>query len=866
MVREGSLTGWTWGRAGFGRRENLSLTRVSLRRRLAAALSSRRLSPEGLRERQPQCPAPESNDGIVILPFGRYFAARADMLTRDGIKTTSPIDGVSPFGGVGDLDPDFLHLAHGELVNDRAITEVEKNLGERFARAQADYLVVDNSTALLMHREVSGRFYTVVPNERTTLMDNLWNSCSDEERESAFRISRTGLTDRLMSSYDAFVETCLTHFSPTRIILIRSYLPRLWVDEEGTVAPTNLDRRDARVVAELDDYFIAKTGCVVASTALRHVPALERWQSYDHRLRRAMEEEIVSLCSDSCPPHSPTSMANGTSRPSRAADLVVSAARHNRRVDQRSLRRCFEEGPISYDDLLALVYLQQNDPEPSTLSLVRDCVLLAVRSEATSFPLADTKRRFCASLQALRDWRWLAVGLPEGDPWKPQIAVPCGSVVYRFLDAGVIQQIALDEISVSDAASVVDGSLAVTPANIVSVVSSWPVYIERARRGMRAAPTVAVSDVSELIDTCYWLDWANIFEHERVFIRARNRHTEHRVLPNAKTDLSILFDPTTRVGTVGGGLMDQVTHIALFDQLCQRHGLQLLLDDFRYIWWPSHNGFEASRLAPHLDRKRITRMVSAALIESFREEVMRTRLPWVFNQSRTWFDFGLREAIVVTKDYFNSRRLLEIGPTFPVRVYMEDGELEGLFERPPSRVCFFTTQHRIPVEGASAAAIQRVFSYRHLLDHGLDPEVAETAEFLRRSPHVALHIRRGDYLTPHFDTHGWHARQEHYVEAMRFLIESEFGTDDIDVAVFSDDLQFVEDHIGDYGIDLVKGEVRFVRGNHHFRSIFDSYLMSLCPVVVGSVGSFAATTSLLADPPSVFIRARPGGVRVEWRR
>jgi hypothetical protein len=42
--------------------------------------------------------------------------------------------------------------------------------------------------------------------------------------------------------------------------------------------------------------------------------------------------------------------------------------------------------------------------------------------------------------------------------------------------------------------------------------------------------------------------------------------------------------------------------------------------------------------------------------------------------------------------------------------------------------------------------------------------------------------------------------------------------------------------------------------------------MSLCPVIVGSVGFFAATTSLLADPPGVFIRAWPQGLRLEWRR
>ena len=312
--------------------------------------------------------------------------------------------------------------------------------------------------------------------------------------------------------------------------------------------------------------------------------------------------------------------------------------------------------------------------------------------------------------------------------------------------------------------------------------------------------------------------------------------------------------------------MDQVTHIALWDDLCKRHGLDYYIEDFRYTWWRSHNGFEASRLAPDLERKRITRLVSPALIESFRDGVTRTRLPWVFNQSRAWYDLGLREATVVTRDYVNSRRLMELGPEFPVRIYTEAEELGELIRKPPSPICFYTTQHRIPIVPGSAVAIRRVFSYHDLESSGVDRDVTRTADLLRSAPHVAFHVRRGDYTHPHFDTGGWHTRQSQYIEAVGFLIERELRTSDFDVAVFSDDLEFVEAHLSDYGLDRVTGEVRFVRGNNHFKSIFDSYLMSLCPVIVGSVGSFAATTSLLADPPSLFIRARPEAVRVEWRR
>lgn len=819
-----------------------------------------------VRGRKPQRPTVRSSNGLVILPFGRYFAARADLLTRDGFKTTAAIDGVSPFSGVGDPDADMQHLVHGERVNDRVVTEVCKNLDQRLAQAGADYLVVDNSTALLMHREVNGRLYTILPGEQSDLMDTLWDG--PPPAQLGVRVSHDGLTEHLRSLYDDFVECCLSQFGPERIILIRAHCARFWVDERGAVAPTNVDRRDARLLDELDQYFIAKTGCRVVSAALRHVPAAAQWQHSDHRLRKAMEAELVALCTEGSNRRARAPAVVERLPPLEAADHVLSAARHDRRVDPRALRRFFESGEASYDDLLALVYLQQQQPEdPETQALVRECVRLAVSHEVGSHPLADTRRRFDASLTALRAWPWLLVRLPKGDLWRPQAAVPCGAVVFRFLDTGVIQRVVLDRVAVSDAPAVLQGRVEVTPSNLVSLLSSWPLYLERARRGIRTAPTVVLSGAAELIDTCSWLDWAEALENERLVITARqDRGDSPRSVPKAKTDLGFLFEPRARIGTVGGGLMDQVTHIALFDELCRRHDLQLYLDDFRYTWWHSHNGFEASRLAPHLERRRMTRLVSQALIESFRQEVTRTRLPWVYNQSRTWHNFGLHEAVVVTWDYFNSRRLLEMGPPFPVHVYADRDDLDGLFARPPSPVCFFTTQQRIPVAGRSSAAIRRVFSYRHLLSAGLDPDVGRTAALLRRTPHAALHIRRGDYLNAHFDTDGWHSRQDHYIEAMHFLIDSEFGTRDFDLAVFSDDLQFVESHAEDYGIDLVTGTVRFIRGNRHYKSIFDSYLMSLCPVIVGSVGSFAATTSLLADPPSVFIRARPGAVKVEWRR
>lgn len=858
--------------------------------------------------------------GTVILPFGRYFAGRADMLAQDGFKTTVPIDGVSPFSGVGAPDPEMQRYADSERVNDRVQTEVRRDLAARLARAEAQYLVVDNSTALMLHREVNGRLYTLLPGEATDLMDTLWNADPTEGRALAVKLSRSGLTESLRSSYDSFIRVCLDSFDADRIILVRSHVARFWVAEDGTIAPTNVDRRDPPFLEALDAYFLEQTGCRVASGTLGHFPAAVTWQTFDHGLRRAIEDDLAALCrspaADDAPgPAAAASTAHAPSRVS-AADHVVGASRANRPVDRNWLQEYFAAGGASYDDLLALAYLHQRDPG-GTGGLVRTCARSAV-ADPGSHPLAVTRRRFDRSVRALRRWPWGPLGgvrvlrqgtlghsvrgwrwgslqsaqgglrtrederwrrlraldgwwsgavrAPVVDLWTPQIAVTCGSVVFRFLSDGSIGRTPIHRVTMSEVEEVVEGHRSITPHNLLGILGSWPMYLERGRRGVTTAPRVVVSDVNELIDTCAWLDWATVLKNERVVITNANPASDPAQGPEARTDLSFIFDPNNRIVTVGGGLMDQVTHIALYDDLCRSHGFDYYLEDLRYIWWRSHNGFEASRLAPDLERRRISRLVSPALIESFREEVTKTRLPWVFNQSRAWYELGLREATVITGDHPDSRRLVELGPEFSVQTYTRHEELAELIREPPSPLCFYTTLHRISSAAESAEAIRRVFSFRHLDSAPLDPEVAQTVDLLRRTPYVAFHVRRGDFLHPHFDTDGWHSHQSHYVDAIRYLIDSEFGTSDFNVALFSDDLAFVESHLADYGLDRVTGDVRFIRGNHHFKSIYDAYLMALCPVVVGSVGSFAATTSLLASPPSAFIRARPGAVHVQWRR
>ena len=92
-------------------------------------------------------------------------------------------------------------------------TDVRKDLAARLADADAEFLVVDNSPALLFHRKVNGRLYTLLSGEATDLMDTLWNADPTQGRALAVKLSHEGLTDepeidlRLASSVPAWTAS-----------------------------------------------------------------------------------------------------------------------------------------------------------------------------------------------------------------------------------------------------------------------------------------------------------------------------------------------------------------------------------------------------------------------------------------------------------------------------------------------------------------------------------------------------------------------------------------------------------------------------------------------------------------------------------
>lgn len=770
------------------------------------------------------------------------------------MKTCEPIAGVSPFSAGDRADETVGFFADAPRTTSRAKVDVQKSIRKTFADSGADYLVIDNTSALMHLREMRGRYYTLDGAEHSDLMDWLGNDDPARAAAETVRPVQLGLTERLLQLYDAFIDDCLASFGASRILLIRSHVARFRVSAGTPLSVTNADDATERFLSELDARFARRTGCVVLDALCDWLPESDNWTAPDPAARVLMEAAI----SEAVRGVVPTRIADWV-RPKSPAALIAWYLRREVPVDEEGLAMAFTTATVSPGDLAALAALSASGPE--NRAIAARCARLVVQDPASRL-VSRSVDRAQASLDAVTGSDLNALPLPASYRLEPHIRVDTGQNVVICIRAdGSIERVDFEDAESELAAG--DSATSLSVRQLLPALNSLEGYLARAERGDSSAFRVTVSSVEELLDSCTWLDWGDILGAENVSVSAPASEVAEA---RAKTDLAFLFDPDVRLVTVGGGLMDQVQHLSLYANLSAEAGTSYVIDDLRYTWWRSHNGFEADRLAPDLRRRRLTQILPQRLVERFRVVIEETTpQAWLYRQADAWHRLGLRGAVVVTKNEANARKYIASRPAFPVLVYRTHEELQAFITDPPAKFAMFMSQDGIPRTRASSEKISELFDYRHLVDGSVPDRVAEMATKIAERPCAAIHVRRGDYLHAAFDRDGWHGGVSHYREAIENLRAGEYGDQIRNVAVFSDDLAFVREHAHEYGLDLLEGEVFYVEGNRHFDSIYDSYLISRCDVVIGSVGFFSLMSALLADPVPTFVTARPGNVTTLWQ-
>jgi hypothetical protein len=162
----------------------------------------------------------------------------------------------------------------------------------------------------------------------------------------------------------------------------------------------------------------------------------------------------------------------------------------------------------------------------------------------------------------------------------------------------------------------------------------------------------------------------------------------------------------------------------------------------------------------------------------------------------------------------------------------------------PDNTCLSGVFQSIRFFAPVAEELKLQFTFRY----PAPPEVDEIADQIRESESVAVHFRRGDYVTKYSSTIGW-LQIKYYEEALA-LLRARVGL--LRLFVFSDDIEAVEK---EFALDLPRTYVKCIRPINAHDKI---RLMSLCKHNVISNSTFAWWGAWLnANPSKIVIAPDP---------
>ena len=108
---------------------------------------------------------------------------------------------------------------------------------------------------------------------------------------------------------------------------------------------------------------------------------------------------------------------------------------------------------------------------------------------------------------------------------------------------------------------------------------------------------------------------------------------------------------------------------------------------------------------------------------------------------------------------------------------------------------------------------------------------------IESSDSVAIHIRRGDYVTL-----GWDVKPDLYHSAIKKFVNDAPGN--WHGFIFSDDIQWCSEHIQELGLEQLD-DLTFVEGNMSGQNFRDLQLMSMCKGMIISTSAFCFLAALL---------------------
>ncbi|MCL2016583.1 MAG: alpha-1,2-fucosyltransferase [Defluviitaleaceae bacterium] len=776
-----------------------------------------------------------TDSGVAIQSFGRYFAGIMDMRMHDNYKICEDyvneplnIKNVSPFSISGIADPYLAKYANADRTNTRVKADIRKNFDEICQNAHCDYFVLDNSSALVGLTEINTQLYSLMGKEKTDFMDDYYNN-NPEIKANYIHPEQLGFNKQLKSQYDKFIATILQHYDKSRIILIRSHIALFDFGVKAKkVVRTSRSVASQQFIQQLDEYFIKKTQCNVIDTAMQFFSY--KFASSKWALKAALEQDTISVI-------------EGNYKQTKHIGGEISAYIADGGTDINILEKLLksQKNLCNYDDILAIFWLQQeNLPNLDNLNNL-DNIIKAIKAPN------HTQDLFNKNLAALHNYEYNTINL-DSITHQQKTIISLGN--NYFLELSEKGMSIFDNLPKSwNYGEFIENGYICDISNIYPALESWATYFERGRRKCTEPFILEFTNIEQFEESLYFMDYADILENENYIIKLKSDLLPQFANYQPKVDAQFLFDEKTRVIKLITGLGDQIYTALWHMDFCDKNGLELYFNDFRFDWIFMFNGMEVQKVTPPwVNERRFSKIFSRRLRWALFNFKLPHKQEFVSNvlPEEYFFHLGLSELYVLLFPITRPR-----WRNYTEAVYNRMRIVPGFLGIFSESVLAYENMLTNKIPTRPIMAITNMVNPTHLTKEMFDkyiifPQISENdtknykiSQLAKTADLIAIHLRRGDHLIGRFFSE--EKDNADYRKGINLLSTHEYFTKYTNkhLLVFSDEMDYARKNAEKFGFGLFGKNITYVDWNHHHNSYKDMQLISMCKVIIMGIGKFA---------------------------
>lgn len=385
--------------------------------------------------------------------------------------------------------------------------------------------------------------------------------------------------------YDSFIASVLSSFDSERIILIRTNSSN-WYMKGRTPTPCN--KRAAsfrRMIEDIDEYFIEKTGCIVLNDHYNHIPSRGNTQAFPYAvLSDFSSKRIAAAINDIISGGTEVKNSKETTtkehlqRTETLSDYVISEIINNKRSpDAERINRYIANGLIDINDFIGLYYIYSKYDNNDLINVIDSALITQKVTESDSFyPAVSARKLFKTNIDFL-----LKKGLGDREILRKTEElkaentdkgyIPLDNGAYILIDLSSKKKLELKVFELNSTVpneALTAKNLSCSIKDLFAISASPELYVKRRIEETGDKPVeVLFEDVNEFADSLWYIDYSSLANNCKYFLRLKNNEA---LKTGAAKEVAKSYKPEVYSNRIIHHRIDEYYHdFRYMDELCK---------------------------------------------------------------------------------------------------------------------------------------------------------------------------------------------------------------------------------------------------------------------------------------------------------